>query len=149
MIRTILFAATIPIALIDARVKEYVDAGLFTGVVVVSSGDKIMYDKAYGFADQALKVPNTTSTKFHIASVSKPITAAAILLLAERGKLSISDPVSKFVADFPNGDRITVEELLTHYSGLGDASGLPDYAQWSRFPQTPASLVVAAMLSEF
>jgi CubicO group peptidase (beta-lactamase class C family) len=45
------------------------------------------------------------------------------------------------VPDFPNGNRITIEELLTHYSGLGDASSQPDYNDWSRFPQTPDSLV--------
>ena len=45
---------------------------------------------------------------------------------------------------FPNGDKITVEELLTHYSGLGDASAQPDYNEWSRFPQTAAALVERA-----
>ena len=141
MIRTIFLAAMIPIALIDARVKEYVDAGLFSGVVLVSQGSNVVYEKAFGFADRTFRVPNTTATRFQIASLSKPITASAILLLAERGKLSIGDPVSKFVPDFPNGDRITIEELITHYSGLADASALPEYNQWSRFPQTPASLV--------
>ena len=141
MIRSILLWAAIPVALIDARVKEYVDAGLFSGVVLVSKGDAVVYEKAFGFADRTFKVPNTINTKFHIASVSKPITAAAVLLLAERGKLSLDDHVSKFVPDLPDGDRITIEELLTHYSGLADASSTPEYNDWARFPQTPASLV--------
>src|ERR1700740_3528066 len=126
---------------IDDRVREYFAAGLFSGVVVVTRGNDIVYQKAFGLADRTFSVPNTVDTKFHIASVSKPFTAAAILLLAERGKLSIDDHVSKFVPDFPNGDRITIEELLTHYSGLDDASSTPEYDNWSRFPQTPASLV--------
>jgi D-alanyl-D-alanine carboxypeptidase len=141
MIRSILLWAAIPVALIDTRVKEYVDAGLFSGVVLVSKGDAVVYEKAFGFADRTFKVPNTVHTKFHIASVSKPITAAAVLLLAERGKLSLDDHVSKFVPDFPSGDRITIEELVTHYSGLADASSTPEYNDWARFPQTPASLV--------
>ena len=141
MIRTLLLVTVTAAATIDARVKEYVDAGLFSGVVLVSSGDHILYEKAFGLADRTFKVPNTLDTKFHIASVSKPITAAATLLLAERGKLSLDDRVSKFVPDFPNGDRITIEELLTHYSGLADASSTADYNDWSRFQQTPASLV--------
>ncbi|HEY6844383.1 MAG TPA: serine hydrolase domain-containing protein, partial [Thermoanaerobaculia bacterium] len=87
------------------------------------------------------KIPNRLDTRFHIASVSKPITAAAVLMLADRGKLSIDDPVSKWVPDFPNGERITIEELLMHYSGLADASATPEYNEWSRFPQTPSSLV--------
>ena len=126
---------------IDDRVREYVGAGLFSGVVLVARGDDVVYQGAFGLADRSFKVSNTVDTKFHIASVSKPITAAAVLLLAERGKLSLDDHVSKFVPDFPNGDRITLEEVLTHYSGLDNASDLPDYDNWSRFPQTPSSLV--------
>ncbi|MDQ6801424.1 MAG: beta-lactamase family protein [Acidobacteriota bacterium] len=141
MIRSIFLWAAIPVALIDARVRDYVGAGLFSGVVLVSKGDAVVYEKAFGYADRTFRVPNTIHTKFHIASVSKPITAAAVLLLAERGKLSLDDHVSKSVPDFPNGDRITIEEVLTHYSGLADASSTPEYNDWSRFPQTPSSLV--------
>jgi CubicO group peptidase (beta-lactamase class C family) len=141
VIRTLLLAAASLSALIDGRVREYVDAGLFSGVVLVARGDQVVYQKAFGFADRTFKIPNRIDTKFHIASLSKPITATAVLMLADRGKLSIDDHVSKWVPDFPNGDRITIEELLTHYSGLGDASAQPDYNEWSRFPQTPASLV--------
>jgi len=134
--------AAVPVAQrIDNRVREYVDAGLFSGVVLVARGDQVVYQKAFGFADRTFSIPNRIDAKFHIASVSKPITAAAVLLLADRGKLSIDDRVSKWVPDFPNGDRITIEEVLTHYSGLGDASSTPEYNDWSRFPQTPASLV--------
>lgn len=102
---------------IDARVRAYVDAGLFSGVVLVSRGDRVVFEKAYGLADRGFGVPNTTTTKFHIASLSKPITAAAVLLLADRGMLALADPVSRFVPGFPRGDQITVEQLLTHYSG--------------------------------
>src|SRR5205814_10313208 len=70
------------------------------------------------------------------------MTATAILVLAEEGKLSLEDKLSTFVPDFPNGDKITVEELLTHHSGLGDASVQSDYNEWSRCPQTTAALAV-------
>ena len=126
---------------IDARVRQYAEAGLFSGVVLVAHGDRILYEKAFGLADRTFDVPNTITTKFHIASVSKPITAAAVLLLADRGKLELQWPVSRILPEFPNGDRITIEEVLTHYSGLDDTSSNPDFEQWSRFPQTPASLV--------
>ncbi|MCA1826011.1 MAG: beta-lactamase family protein, partial [Myxococcales bacterium] len=140
-IAMLLGAPAVDVARIGARVRAYADAGLFSGVVLVSKGHEVVYEQAFGLADRAFGVANTPSTKFHIASVSKPITAAAILLLADRGQLSIGDPVSKYVPDFPNGDKITLEEVLTHYSGLGDASSEPDYGQWSKFPQTPRSLV--------
>src|SRR5690242_12391676 len=133
--------AAVPLAQrIDHRVREYFDAGLFNGVVLVARGNQIVYQKAFGLADRTFNIPNTLDTKFHIASLSKPITAAAVLLLADRGKLRLEDPVSKFVPDFPNGDRITIENLLTHTSGIGEPSDA-DYDRWSRFPQTPASLL--------
>jgi len=128
----------------SAYVRSYADSGLFSGVVLVSKGNGVVYQEAFGLADRALKVPNTVQSKFHIASLSKPITAVAILRLVEQGKLSLDDHLSKFVPDFPGSDQITIEELLTHYSGLADASADPDYNNWSRFPQTPVALVERA-----
>lgn len=128
----------------DAYVRRYADADFFSGVVRVSKGDHIIYENAFGFADRTLQVPNSLQTKFQIASLSKPMTAAAILLLADEGKLSLDDKLSKVVTDFPNGDKITIEELLTHYSGLGDASAQPDYNEWSRFSQTTVALMERA-----
>jgi CubicO group peptidase (beta-lactamase class C family) len=128
----------------DTYVRRYADADFFSGVVRVTKGDRIIYENAFGFADRALQVRNSLQTKFQIASLSKPITAAAILLLADEGKLGLDDKLSKFVPDFPNGDKITIEELLTHYSGLGDASAQPDYNEWSRFPQATVALMERA-----
>jgi CubicO group peptidase (beta-lactamase class C family) len=125
----------------DAYVRRYADAELFSGVVRVTKGDRIVYENAFGWADRALAVPNTSHTKFQIASLSKPFTATAILMLVQEGKLGLEDKLAKFIPEFPNADNITIEELLTHYSGLGDASAQPDYNEWSRFPQTAQSLV--------
>jgi CubicO group peptidase (beta-lactamase class C family) len=127
-----------------AYVRSYADAGLFSGVVLVSKDNSVVYQEAFGLADRALNVPNTIRSKFHIASLSKPITAVGILRLVEQGKLRLNDHLSTFVPDFPGGDKITLEELLTHYSGLGDASAASDYNEWSRFPQTTVSLVERA-----
>ena len=96
---------------IASRVHEYADAGLFSGVVLVSKGNDKIFEQAFGLADRELNVPNSTTSKFQIASLSKPITAVAVLRLVEEGKLSLSDHLSKFVPDFPSGDKITIEEL--------------------------------------
>jgi hypothetical protein len=96
----------------DAYVRRYADGDFFSGVVRVTIGDRIIYENAFGYADRAWQIPNSLQTKFQIASLSKPITAAAVLLLAEEGKLSLEDKFSKFVPDFSNGDKITIEELL-------------------------------------
>ncbi len=125
-------------------VRRYADAGLFSGVVLVSRGNEKIYEQAFGSADREFNVANTIQSKFHIASLSKPITAAAVLRLVEQGKLNLNDHLSKFVADFRSGDKITIEELLTHYSGLADASADADFNEWSRFPQTTAALVERA-----
>jgi CubicO group peptidase (beta-lactamase class C family) len=72
--------------------------------------------ESYGMANYELSVPNSPRTRFHIASVSKAFTAAAILQLQEEGRLSVSDRVSRFIQDFPRGKDITLDNLLTHTS---------------------------------
>ena len=126
---------------IDAYLRPFVETNNFTGVVHVSRGERELFRKGYGMANYEFGVANTPETRFHIASVSKSFTAVAILLLEERGKLSTSDPVSSFVPDYPNGDRIRLEHLLTHSSGIPNVNDLPEYRSASRFPQTATDLV--------
>ena len=113
---------------IASRVHQYVDAGLFSGVVLVSKGNDKIFEQAFGLADRELNVPNSTTSKFQIASLSKPITAVAVLRLVEEGKLSLSDHLSKFVPDFPSGDKITIEVPTTPAWPIRH----PDYSE-SRF----------------
>jgi D-alanyl-D-alanine carboxypeptidase len=89
---------------IHAYVDRYAEAGLFSGVGLVGKDDHTVYEEAFGRADRAFQAPNSIETKFHVASVSNPITA--VLILADQGELSLDDKVAKFVADFPNGDKI-------------------------------------------
>jgi CubicO group peptidase (beta-lactamase class C family) len=126
---------------VDAYVKPYLDIGGFNGTVLIAKKGKVLLSKGYGMANYELNVPNTPQTKFHLASVSKSFTAAAIMLLEERGLLNVNDPLKKFIPDYPNGDKITVHHLLTHTSGIANVNNFPDYDAKSRFPQTPASLV--------
>src|SRR5258707_4595599 len=103
---------------IDDYLSPFVQGKNFIGAVLVVQGEKVLFDRAYGKASYSLQVPNTPKTRFHIASISKPFTAAAILLLEERGKLRLDDPISKYVPDFISGDKITLRHLLTHTSGI-------------------------------
>ncbi len=125
----------------DAYVNRYVEGKNFSGAVLIAHGGKILLAKGYGMANYELGVPNTPRTKFHIASTSKPFTAAGILLLEERGALRVEDPLSKYVADYPNGDKITIHHLLTHTSGIPDVNRFPEYDRESKFPHTPAQLI--------
>jgi len=90
----------------------------FLGAVLIATGDHVLVSSAYGESSYELHVANSPSTSFHIASVSKPFTAAAILILEQRGMLQVSDPVSRFLLDFPNGHKITLQNLLAHTSGI-------------------------------
>ena len=111
----------------DRQVQAYVRNGDFSGSVLVAKDDHALFQKSYGMANYEWNIPNSENTKYHIASVTKTFTAAAILKLDREGKLRLSDPLSKYVPGFLNGERITIEQLLTHTSGLPDFYSLPEY----------------------
>lgn len=101
-----------------------------TSVAVAMDG-KILFAKGYGSSDLENDIPIISSTVFNVASVSKQITAFAILLLENDGKLNIDDDVRKFVPEVPDfGQKITLRHLMTHTSGLRDQVGLLIMAGW-------------------
>jgi CubicO group peptidase (beta-lactamase class C family) len=110
-------------AAMDAIVRPY-DRPDAPGVsVIVIKDGKVLYKKGCGLANVEAKIPNTTRTNFRLASLTKQLTAMAILILAEREKLSLDGRLIDFFPDFPvYGRDITVHHLLSH------TSGLPDYA---------------------
>jgi CubicO group peptidase (beta-lactamase class C family) len=126
---------------IDDYVRPYVESNNFSGSILVSKGKKILFKKAYGYANLESKIPNQASTAFHIASVSKTFTATGIMILEQRGLLTTSDLLSKYIPDFSLGDRITIHHLLTHTSGITNVNNLPEYAAASQIHQTPATLI--------
>src|SRR5262249_30686616 len=103
----------------DGWLTAYEKAGEFSGVVVLAQGDKVLFQKAYGYADTQVRSPNRPETRFRVASLSKTFTAAAIERLVAQGKLQYSDSLSVYVSGIPNGGSITIEQLLTHQSGIG------------------------------
>lgn len=88
-------------------------------IAIVQDG-KITYLQAYGAAKLDPHTPATPQMRYSIGSISKQFTAAAILLLAEEGKLSLDDPVSRYVTGLTDGDKITIRQLLSHTSGYQD-----------------------------
>jgi len=99
-------------------------------VTVVVSKDKVLHLETAGFADVAAKRPMSPDTLFWIASMTKPVTGAAILMLQDEGKLEVADPVARHLPEFaalktPAGApaNLTIAQILTHTSGLGEASG--------------------------
>lgn len=92
----------------------------FNGSILVAKEGEILLRKGYGKADFKKRIPNTPATVFRLASVTKQFTAMAILILKEKGKLSVNDPLSKYIPDYPDGDKITIHNLLTHTSGIAE-----------------------------
>jgi len=101
--------------------------GTFSGAVLVKRGGHALVNRGFGDAQRDAHVPNTSETVFQIASISKQFTAAAILLLRERGDLSLSDLVSRWVLQCPSSwQHITVHHLLSHTSGMGHWDDYPE-----------------------
>jgi CubicO group peptidase (beta-lactamase class C family) len=114
-------------AAMQAMVAKQEIAGAVTAVI---AKDKLLHLEATGVADIAANRPLEPDALFWIASMTKPVTGTAILMLQDDGKLSVSDPVAKFLPEFadlktPTGKpaNLTIEQLLTHTSGLGEARG--------------------------
>lgn len=91
----------------------------FNGVVLVARGNDVLYKNAFGYGDYEKKTPLKTNSSFQLASISKTITAAAVVRLKEDGLLKLEDPVTKFFPNFPYKG-ITVRTLLNHRSGLSE-----------------------------
>ena len=95
--------------------------------VLVSRKGHVIYKKAFGMANLELEVPMQVDNVFWIASIGKEFTAVAILQLMEHGKLSLQDEITKYIPDYPTqGNKITIEHLLTHTSGIQNFSGMED-----------------------
>lgn len=92
----------------------------FTGTILVEKAGKLIYEKAFGFADREWNIPNTLQSKYQIGSITKQFTAVAILQLVEEGKIRLDDKLSKYIPGFTKGDSITIHTMLVHTSGLKD-----------------------------
>lgn len=104
-------------ARIDSLVQLKYTDGKFNGNVLVMDKGRVIYKNCMGYSDFEKKIPLNDSSVFELASCSKQFTAMAIMILAERGKLNYTDNVQKYIPDLPY-ENITIENLLTHTSGL-------------------------------
>ena len=115
-------------AKIDALLDKTYKTGEPGAALLVKQAGRILRRKGYGTADLELGIPVEPDMSFRLGSITKQFTAVAILMLEERGKLSVKDPIEKYLPDFPTqGRTVTVENLLTHTSGIVDYTSL---AEW-------------------
>jgi CubicO group peptidase (beta-lactamase class C family) len=110
-------------ALIDAYAKLY----KFNGSALVAKNGVILLNKGYGYRNAADKTANNEQTIFQLGSITKQFTSAVILKLQEEKKLSVSDKLSKYFPGYPKGDSVTIEQLLTHTSGIYSYTNDPNF----------------------
>ena len=99
----------------------------FMGTVLVSKSDQIIYNRSIGYADIDSQTKNQLESKYRIGSISKTFTSVLIFKAIEEGNLSLTTPIAEFFLDFPNGNNITIDHLLSHSSGLGNYTNREDY----------------------
>jgi CubicO group peptidase (beta-lactamase class C family) len=109
---------------LDKIMKDYASKEGFSGSVLVAKGNDILLDRGYGLSDYDKKIQCKPQTVFEIGSLTKQFTATAILMLEEKGLLSVNDTLSKYISDYPKGDKIKICNLLDH------TSGIPEYLQY-------------------
>ncbi|MDJ0706800.1 MAG: serine hydrolase [Leptolyngbyaceae cyanobacterium MO_188.B28] len=126
---------------IDAYMKAYDELGWFFGSIIVVHKGEILLSQGYGMASLEHQAPNSPQTRFRLASVTKQFTAAAILQFQDRGLLDVQAPISTYLPDYPNGDRITAHHLMTHTSGVINYNKLPGYSEWRKLPTTLDDLI--------
>jgi CubicO group peptidase (beta-lactamase class C family) len=114
------------VAAAKALVEKNTAADRFAGTVLLAKKGEVLFRGAYGLADREKKIPNALDTRFRIGSMNKMFTAIAVLQLVEAGKIKLTDPLGKYITDYPNQDiaaKVTIHQLLTHTGGAGDIFG--------------------------
>jgi CubicO group peptidase (beta-lactamase class C family) len=115
---------------LDGYLSTLAAVDSFSGVALVGKGDAVIFQKGYGFADRANRIPNTERTRFNLGSINKTFTQVAIAQLVEQGKLASTDTLETFFPDYPQAisRSATVQQLLTHRAGLSDFFG-PEFTR--------------------
>jgi CubicO group peptidase (beta-lactamase class C family) len=101
----------------ETYLEQAIAEDAFSGGVLIAKDGKPIFKKAYGLANKSANTPNNVDTKFNLGSINKSFTSVAIAQLAQQGKLSFNDPISKYLPDYPNrtiANKVTIHQLLTH-----------------------------------
>jgi CubicO group peptidase (beta-lactamase class C family) len=118
LLPTTVFAQADRAGKIDNLLTAFARENQFSGVVLASENGKVIYEKAFGLANADYKIPNQLNTRIGIASITKQMTIVILQRLIENNKISLEDKLNKYIPDFPNGEKITIEMLSRHRSGI-------------------------------
>jgi CubicO group peptidase (beta-lactamase class C family) len=128
-------------AIDQAVAKVVAKSGIASASIAIVQDGKLAYAQAYGFADLETKKHATPAMRYKIGSNSKQITATAILLLSDEGKISLDDPVARFFPDLTRAQEVTIRELLSHTSGYEDYYALDYVAPYMAQPTTAGKIM--------
>jgi CubicO group peptidase (beta-lactamase class C family) len=106
---------------VDSLAAGEANAGLLSGVLLISRGDRVVLQRAYGFASWELQAPVTTETRFGIGSITKVMTEMVVEMLTAEGRLDLDAPASRYLGSFPAGPKggvVTIRHLVDHRSGV-------------------------------
>jgi len=146
MVTVLLLVSTSRAQDLGKSLDEYLQAAAgqqrFSGTVLIARDGSLLLDKGYGKANLELDVANTPKIKFRLGSITKQFTATAILLLQEKGQLTVDDAVCKYISSCPAAwSDIKIHHLLTHTSGIYNFTKSPDYTKSMMLRATPESIV--------
>jgi CubicO group peptidase (beta-lactamase class C family) len=128
---------------LDALIARYHELGLFNGSALVAEGGQPILRKGYGEANMEWHIPVTPDTRFRLGSITKQFTATLAMQMVEQGQIDLAAPITRYLPDYPkpNGDRITIHQLLNHTSGIPGYTELPEFGKTARLPQKPAEFM--------
>ncbi|KXK36789.1 MAG: beta-lactamase family protein [Saprospiraceae bacterium] len=141
IICTILFAQNYDKEKLDRYFDTLVAHDKFMGSVVVSKDGAIIYSKAVGFSDIEHNIKANETSKYRIGSISKTFTAVLLLKAMEENKIKLDEKLSNYYPTIKNADKITIEDLLYHRSGIHSFTDDEDYESWSIQPKSKQELV--------
>ncbi len=132
---------------LDSIFTKRYQEGAFNGNVLIADKGKIIFEKSYGLANEESKIPLNSASIFNLASLSKQFTAMAIVLLKNQGKLTLEDPLSKYIPELGFYKNVSIKNLLVHTSGLPDYMTLME-KKWDKSKIANNSDVINLMAAE-
>ena len=131
-----------PVAEVERYLADLASKDQFSGAILVAQDGKVILARGYGLANEEMEIANTPAIRFRIGSITKQFTAAAILKLAEQGKLRVTDPICKYLRDCPaTWSAITIHQLLSHTGGIPNFTALPTYLPAMHAPVTNDQMI--------
>ncbi len=151
MLTTSLSAQDFDRSVLDAYFDSLALYDRAMGTLVIAREGETVYERSIGFADAGMTLPATPANIYRTGSISKTFTAVIILKLVDAGKMSLDDTLDKWYPEVTNADRITIDQLLRHQSGIGNYTAAEDVMEWIGRPHTPEEMVarIAALPADF